>query len=59
MAELLKHYFPRHVELHNYIPANSFANKLKNWNWLNDKVGMLHYLIRVLSEVTLNYKHSR
>ncbi|CAH1404778.1 unnamed protein product [Nezara viridula] len=38
MAELLKHYFPRHVELHNYIPANSFANKLKNWSWLNDKV---------------------
>ncbi|XP_014279047.1 sperm flagellar protein 1 [Halyomorpha halys] len=38
MAELLKQYFPRHVDLHNYIPANSFANKLKNWNWLNDKV---------------------
>lgn len=38
MAELLKKHFPRFVELHNYPPANSQFNKLKNWITLNDKV---------------------
>ncbi|XP_073970248.1 retinol dehydrogenase 11-like isoform X3 [Rhodnius prolixus] len=38
MAELLKKYYPRMVDLHNYPPANSIANKLKNWQVLNTKV---------------------
>ncbi|XP_031850495.1 sperm flagellar protein 1 [Nomia melanderi] len=38
MAELLKKYYPRHVDIHNYIPGNSIAKKVENWCTLNRKV---------------------
>ncbi|XP_076293791.1 sperm flagellar protein 1 isoform X2 [Lasioglossum baleicum] len=38
MAELLKVYYPRYVDLHNYVPANNFTTKKENWNILNRKV---------------------
>ncbi|CAM9392742.1 unnamed protein product [Lampetra fluviatilis] len=38
VAELVKHFFPRIVEMHNYIPANSVQQKISNWNTLNRKV---------------------
>nr|CAD7393175.1 unnamed protein product [Timema cristinae] len=38
MAELVKHYYPRLVELHNYVPASSTSAKLINWATLNRKV---------------------
>ncbi|KZC12017.1 PREDICTED: sperm flagellar protein 1-like [Dufourea novaeangliae] len=38
MAELLKRYYPRHVDVHNYIPGNSVAKKVENWCTLNRKV---------------------
>uniref|UniRef100_A0A0A9WE29 Sperm flagellar protein 1 n=1 Tax=Lygus hesperus TaxID=30085 RepID=A0A0A9WE29_LYGHE len=38
VAEILKKEYPRLVELHNYAPANSFSNKMKNWGWLNERV---------------------
>ena len=38
MAELMKHYYPRLVELHNYSAANSIVQKLNNWKTLNSKV---------------------
>uniref|UniRef100_A0A8C7X897 Sperm flagellar 1 n=1 Tax=Oryzias sinensis TaxID=183150 RepID=A0A8C7X897_9TELE len=34
-AEVVKHFFPKLVDLHNYIPANSTQQKLSNWNVLN------------------------
>ena len=37
-AELVAHYFPRLVELHNYSPANSQQQKMYNWKTLNNKV---------------------
>ncbi|XP_070697573.1 sperm flagellar protein 1 [Pempheris klunzingeri] len=37
-AELVKYYFPRLVDLHSYIPANSTQQKLTNWSHLNRKV---------------------
>jgi len=37
-AEVVRHYFPRLVELHNYSAANSFHAKLDNWRTLNEKV---------------------
>jgi hypothetical protein len=37
MAELLAHYFPKYVELHNYIASSSASQKLANWNTLNRK----------------------
>ena len=38
LAEIVRHYFPRLVELHNYPPANSTQQKMYNWNTLNSKV---------------------
>jgi len=34
-AEVVKHFIPKLVDLHNYIPANSAQQKLSNWNLLN------------------------
>ncbi|GET92205.1 hypothetical protein, conserved [Leishmania tarentolae] len=38
VAEILKFFFPKLVDMHNYIPAMSHAKKLDNWNTLNAKV---------------------
>ncbi|XP_044070639.1 sperm flagellar protein 1 [Siniperca chuatsi] len=37
-AEVVKYFFPKLVDLHNYIPANCTQHKLSNWNLLNRKV---------------------
>jgi hypothetical protein len=37
LAEIISHYFPKLVELHNYIASTSAATKLANWNTLNSK----------------------
>jgi len=37
MAEVVKHFFPRLVELHNYQPTSSKKNKIYNWQALNRK----------------------
>lgn len=38
LAEILKQHFPRLVDLHNYSPKNSFAQKIINWEVINKKV---------------------
>ncbi|XP_075420061.1 sperm flagellar protein 1 [Tenrec ecaudatus] len=38
VAEVVKFYFPKMVEMHNYVPANSLQQKLSNWVHLNRKV---------------------
>jgi hypothetical protein len=35
LAELVAHYFPKLVELHNYTSTTSATTKLSNWNTLN------------------------
>ncbi|XP_008320239.1 sperm flagellar protein 1 [Cynoglossus semilaevis] len=37
-AEVVKHFFPKLVDLHNYVPAFSRPQKLSNWGVLNRKV---------------------
>ncbi|KAL7889858.1 hypothetical protein AOLI_G00021160 [Acnodon oligacanthus] len=37
-AEVVKHFYPKLVEVHNYTPAHSTQQKLSNWNTLNRKV---------------------
>ncbi|XP_018339651.1 PREDICTED: sperm flagellar protein 1-like isoform X2 [Trachymyrmex septentrionalis] len=37
MAELLKRYYPKYVDVHNYVPGNSIAKKTDNWSTLNRK----------------------
>ena len=38
LAEMIKHYYPKLVELHNYPPASSTKQKIANWETLNNKV---------------------
>lgn len=38
VAEIIKHYLPRLVDLHNYPSASSTIQKTTNWNTLNTKV---------------------
>ncbi|EZA58656.1 hypothetical protein DMN91_008631 [Ooceraea biroi] len=38
MAELLKRYYPKHVDVHNYVAGNSITKKVDNWCTLNRKV---------------------
>ncbi|KAL8558532.1 hypothetical protein ACOMHN_038856 [Nucella lapillus] len=38
VAEMIKHYFPRMVDLHNYTPAHSTKQKMENWYLLNRRV---------------------
>eukprot|EP00049_Salpingoeca_infusionum_P002827 m.60312 g.60312 ORF g.60312 m.60312 type:complete len:236 (-) comp11808_c0_seq1:320-1027(-) len=38
MAEVVHHFIPRLVELHNYSPASSSKQKADNWHTLNAKV---------------------
>lgn len=37
-AELLKHLYPKLVDLHNYPSCNSFTLKLDNWITINRKI---------------------
>lgn len=37
-AEILNHFFPKLVEMHNYSAANSYTQKMYNWTTLNTKV---------------------
>lgn len=38
VAEIIKHYLPRLVDLHNYPSTSSTLQKTTNWNTLNTKV---------------------
>jgi len=35
MAELIEHFNPKIVELHNYIATGALAQKINNWKILN------------------------
>jgi len=38
VAEIISHFFPAKVEVHNYTSASGYKGKLKNWKLLNSKV---------------------
>ncbi|GLV34263.1 TATA box-binding protein-associated factor RNA polymerase I subunit B [Carabus blaptoides fortunei] len=38
LVKILKVYYPKLVDLHNYVPRNGTLKKLENWNTLNRKV---------------------
>lgn len=52
MAELLKRYYPKYVDVKNYIPGCSLSKKIDNWCTLNRKV--LSKLDIKLSKDTIN-----
>lgn len=47
-AELVKHFIPKLVELHNYTPANSTHQKLENWKTLNSKQSLCEIMVNIL-----------
>ena len=38
LAEIIKHFIPRLIEIHNYSSASSMQKKMYNWSTLNSKV---------------------
>ena len=38
LAEVVAHYYPKLVQLHNYSSANSLSQKAYNWKTINSKV---------------------
>lgn len=36
-AEVVHHFLPKMVELHNYSPANSIQQKMDNWRTINSQ----------------------
>lgn len=38
VAEILKHYFPKLVEIHNFTPSFASKQKIANWNTINARV---------------------
>lgn len=38
IAELVRHFLPNIIDLHNYTPANNLEQKMANWGTLNTKV---------------------
>lgn len=43
VAEIIKYNWPKIIDLHNYVPANSLTNKIYNWDTLNRKVHFNNY----------------
>ncbi|XP_060065548.1 sperm flagellar protein 1-like isoform X2 [Ylistrum balloti] len=51
VAEMIKYFFPKFVELHNYNDANSSMNKKANWSLLNNKVLVKRFHFELADEV--------
>jgi UDP-galactopyranose mutase len=47
VAEVVKHFMPCLVDLHNYSPAHSFVQKLTNWNTLNSNANAVKAFRRI------------
>lgn len=43
VAEIIKYYWPKLIDLHNYVPASSLLNKISNWETLNRKVILMTF----------------
>lgn len=41
LAEIVKHFYPRLVDLHNYVPTCNTDQKLSNWSVLNRQASLL------------------
>ncbi|EDO34469.1 predicted protein, partial [Nematostella vectensis] len=53
VAEIVKNFLPKLVDIHNYSPANSLTQKLTNWSTLNRKV-LTKHLNYTVSDNTIN-----
>jgi hypothetical protein len=47
LAEIVKHYFPTFVDIHNYSMAHSTRQKMYNWNTLNS----INYSAKVFRKI--------
>ena len=48
-AEVVHHFIPKQVDVHNYSPANATQQKLENWRTLNSE-SMIHSLVKAIIE---------
>lgn len=58
MAEVISHYFPKLVEIHNYISSSSANTKLANWNTLNSKI-FINYERKGIKKIKLSNQQKR
>lgn len=47
-AEVVHHFLPKMVELHNYSPANAVHQKVDNWRTLNSQLTLVFSLLSVI-----------
>lgn len=52
-AEVVHYFLPKLVELHNYSPANSQAQKLDNWRTLNSEHAVATLYVNIKVVITL------
>ena len=50
-AEVVHHFIPRLVELHNYSPANATQQKMANWKTLNSEWTSVTLLMNAMSPI--------
>ena len=56
-AEIVHHYFPQLVALHNYSPANSTTQKIENWRALNSMEIIYFYAKPMSANEPVNILH--
>ncbi len=52
MAEVIKHFYPKLVQMHNYSAASSVTQKLYNWNTLSRFVQIFLYIFSVITLIS-------
>ena len=52
-AEVIHHFVPRLVDLHNYSPANATRQKAENWRLLNSKLRHINCKQNVCKNVSI------
>lgn len=58
VGEIIKHFLPHLIEMHNLTPANNLQQKLANWGLLNSKV-FTRFGLNVPFSITQNISNAR
>lgn len=58
VGEIIRHFLPQIIELHNLTPANNLQQKLANWGLLNSKV-FTRFGLNVPHSITQNICNGR
>ncbi|KAK7090424.1 hypothetical protein V1264_010222 [Littorina saxatilis] len=58
VAEVVKHFHPKLVDVHNYSPANATPQKMQNWMLLNRKV-FKNYRFELSEDIVRNISNAK